>query len=158
MNGKGPAIAALEINAINELSFMVASLDFFKGYGYSQRHINNLLLDGHLDSRSELLVARNEGQIVGLGWFVARGGFDRCGYLRLIAVSSEFQGRGIGQMLLKTIEQRHLDDYGIALLVTKDNRSAQLFYERMGYVQVGAIPEFVRPGRTECIYYKASQT
>jgi ribosomal protein S18 acetylase RimI-like enzyme len=42
----------------------------------------------------------------------------------------------------------------IFLLTSDFNQSAQRFYQRRGYRQVGALPDYVLPGVTELIFWK----
>jgi ribosomal protein S18 acetylase RimI-like enzyme len=42
----------------------------------------------------------------------------------------------------------------IFLLVSDFNIDAQSFYQRLGYRQVGAIPDYLIPGVAELIYHK----
>lgn len=41
------------------------------------------------------------------------------------------------------------------LLTTEWNSGAQRFYERHGYALVGRLPDYVRPGFCELLYWKA---
>jgi len=43
----------------------------------------------------------------------------------------------------------------VFLLASDFNEDAQAFYRRLGYQQVGAIPDYVVPGITELIYPSA---
>lgn len=106
------------------------------------------------DRRSALLgFAR-----VQLGSDPSSGHFGRGGYLRLIALRPQLQGRGVGSHLLSAVEaavqQRHPD---LFLLTSDFNVGAQRFYERAGYCRVGALPDFVHAGITELIYWKRLQ-
>ncbi len=92
--------------------------------------------------------------MAGFAWFVRRGAFDRSGYLRLIAVDDRFLGRGAGQLLMAELERRHLARGGIVLLAAATNVGAHRFYERLGYRHVGELPDYVKPGLHERIYYK----
>lgn len=42
----------------------------------------------------------------------------------------------------------------VFLLVSDFNLAAQRFYQRLGYAQVGALPDYVLPGVAELIYRK----
>ena len=95
------------------------------------------------------------GQACGLAWVMPTGGFGRSAYLRLLAVSEEHAGSGIGSALLTHAEQlaaRSTKD--MLLLVSDFNVDAQRFYQRQGYAQIGAIPDYVLPGVTELLFRK----
>jgi ribosomal protein S18 acetylase RimI-like enzyme len=91
------------------------------------------------------------GQPAGHGF----GQFGRGGYLQLIALRSGFAGRGLGQLLLAAVEELvALDSRDLFLLTSDFNHGAQRFYARAGYLRVGELPDFVRPGIAEIIYWK----
>lgn len=96
------------------------------------------------------------GSLLGFAWFLKRGAFGRSGYLRLIAVDPEAKTKGVGRALMESLEAAFLAPNGILLLATETNREAHAFYERIGYRKVGALPDYVRPGLTELLFYKSS--
>lgn len=93
---------------------------------------------------------------IGMAWCVPDGAFSRSPYLRLIGVRPDRSGVGIGGALLRTVERHALEASAdhLLLLVSDFNESAQFFYRRLGYVQVGALPGYVVPDVAELIYYK----
>ena len=108
-----------------------------------------------LSSGAEILTAKRGGQLAGFVWYVTRGAWDRSGYIRLIGVSPRFQGQKCGESLMGAAEEllaQQVPD--VFLLVTDSNLAAQRFYLRVGYRQVGAIPDYVKPGLTELIFHK----
>ena len=147
-------IQSLEPGEVLAAAGMVAGLEFYRSYGYQEELIRERFEEALDDPRSELLVARRGPEILGVAWMVTRAGFDRSAYLRLLAVSASEQGSGLGRRLMERLEKRHLQPEGIFLLVTADNKAARGFYEHLGYRQTGLIEDYVKPGRTECIYFK----
>ncbi len=110
---------------------------------------------GALAGGADLFVAIIEEQAVGCVWCVARGAFDRSGYIRLLVVDAAYRSRGLGGKLLDHAEaflSQGAED--VFLLVSDFNHAAQRFYRRHGYVQVGALPGYVMPDITERIYRK----
>jgi ribosomal protein S18 acetylase RimI-like enzyme len=92
---------------------------------------------------------------LGFVWLVLRGAFNRSGYIPLIAVDPDHRGQRIGEQLLATAEQRTRQAASDIFLLCSDfNHDAQRFYERQGYVQVGALPDYILPGVAELIYRK----
>ena len=59
-----------------------------------------------------------------------------------------------GKALMTAIESKYLSNRGIFLLVTEGNTAARRFYESLGYGFIGTIPDFVKRGLNECIYFK----
>jgi ribosomal protein S18 acetylase RimI-like enzyme len=91
----------------------------------------------------------------GLAWIMQNGAFGRSAYLRLLGVSVHYEGRGLGSALLQTAEHlTQADGRDLFLLVSDFNTGARRFYERHGYEQIGAIPDYVIPGITELLYWK----
>ena len=138
---------------------IVGRLDLFQRYGFGEEQASRLLGVAAGEPRAVLLVAEEDGategdSVAGFVWFVRRGAFDRSGYLRLIAVDDRWQGRGAGQSLLAELERRHLSEAGILLLAEASNTAAHRFYERLGYRPVGEIPDYVKAGLSERIFYK----
>jgi ribosomal protein S18 acetylase RimI-like enzyme len=104
---------------------------------------------------NHILVADDDTQIAGFVWFFLHGTFQRSGYIRLIGVRGDRRSQGIGAALLREAETHifaHSDH--VFLLVSHFNHAAQTFYQRLGYQQVGSIPDYVIPGITELIFYK----
>lgn len=84
------------------------------------------------------LVAEAEGELVG----TVMGGFDgRRGMVYHLAVIEQFRQQGIGEMLMDELERRLRAKGCIRcyLLVTTDNDSAILFYEKRGWSRMDHI-------------------
>jgi len=108
-----------------------------------------------LEAGATIAVAVSDGRIAGFAWYVADGAFQRSGYIMLFAVASDAHGQGIGHALLTHAEAAlFAASPSIVLLVSDFNGAAQRFYQRHGYTQVGALPDYVKPGVSELIYYK----
>ncbi len=84
-------------------------------------------------------VAKDNGEIAG---FVAGGvedtGEEVYGHIMNLAVAPEYRRRGIGQQLIRRLEQEYaiLGASGIQLEVRVGNIGAQEFYRRLGYREV----------------------
>jgi ribosomal protein S18 acetylase RimI-like enzyme len=106
-------------------------------------------------STTRLFVAESESKApIGFVWAVRRGAFDRSGYIPLLAVESSQRGGGVGAALLTAAEDYLRPAPDVILLCTDFNTGAQRFYERYGYVRVGALPDYIMPGIAELIYRK----
>lgn len=147
-------IVPLEPRHLPACAELVGRLPLFKQYGFSPAAAHRLLAAAIADQRAVVLGAVQGPDLLGFAWFVRRGGFDRSGYLRLIAVDSAQQGKGAGRALLGELERRHLEEGGILVLTEAENHAARRFYEGLGYRAVGEIPDYVKPGLTERIYFK----
>ncbi len=82
--------------------------------------------------------------------------FGNHGYIRLIGTRREDVGHGTGSHLLREAERLLASRgvQGIFLLCTDWNTDAQRFYERHGYVRVGALPDWHADDVQELIYLK----
>lgn len=111
--------------------------------------------NGLLDETARIQVGQLRGKVAGFIWYYLRGTFYSGAYIRLVGVDKAYQGQGLGRMLMKHAEQ---DVQPVAnqifLLVSDFNESAQVFYQRLGYTSIGAIPDFVTSGVSEIIYWK----
>ncbi len=108
-----------------------------------------------LAQQATILVAESDGQVAGFLWYLTTGVFGRSGYIMLVGVQTEQRSQGIGQTLVEAAEARMFAAVGdVFLLVSDFNDAAQRFYQRLGYRQVGALPDYVIAGVTELIYYK----
>lgn len=154
---EGLHLGAIGPARIEACAALIDRLPLFRPYGYTslaaRRNLEAALAEGRADLLCVLDGERGD-EVAGFAWFVPRGAFDRSGYLRLIAIDERYQGRGIGRLLLEELERRHLGRGGIALLAAADNAAAHRFYERLGYVLVGELRDYVQPGLHERIYYK----
>lgn len=91
----------------------------------------------------------------GFIWFILDGIFHSSPYLHIIAVKKESRKHGIGKKLLKFFEEICFNDYKKLFLVVADfNPDAKLMYEKIGYVQVGTVPDLYREGITEYLMMK----
>ena len=109
--------------------------------------------------QSSIFVSEIDNKIAGFIWFVENGAFSRSGYIMLIAVDPELHHSGVGKALMNHAESlMYQNSRDIFLLVSDFNLSAQKFYFRNGYTQVGAIPNYVIPGIIELIFRKTRPT
>lgn len=112
-------------------------------------------LDQMTTGLSQLHVAQCNENITGFIWWMPRGAFFHSGYIRLIGVAPSAQGHGTGRALIEAAEASVIEaSRDMFLLVSDFNANAQAFYRRLGYVQVGALPEYVLPGISELLMRK----
>jgi ribosomal protein S18 acetylase RimI-like enzyme len=151
-------IRPLEVQDIPRCAQIMASNPLWQRYQVTAESASQRLAKGFSQSAT-ILVAETEGQVTGFVWYVEKGAFNRSGYIMLIGVDPEAQHLGIGAALMDAAEQI-LFQLGkdVILLVSDFNLGAQRFYQRRGYQQVGAIPDYVLPGVTEYIYRKTNNS
>lgn len=107
-------------------------------------------------------VADNDGKIVGL-YILHPNNIGRCGHLAnaSYAVDSTYRGQHIGEKLVSDcLVQAKLHDFKILQFnaVVENNVHARHLYERLGFVQIGTVPNGFRmidgTYQNICLYYK----
>ena len=88
---------------LRALSAGLAELPLLRRYGRSASKLE-ATLSAALARGEGLLLAEEKGDPAGLAWFLTSGTLALGGYLRLLAVLSPFQGRGLGKALLAAYE------------------------------------------------------
>lgn len=75
-----------------------------------------------------------------------------------IAVSPEYQGKGIGTSLLKKAEKKIIEMHGYLICIETSSsstyKSTQSFYKRRGYILESRIRDFYRPGDDRLLFIK----
>lgn len=117
-------------------------LSLYADVGWSAYTADPERLLAAIDGSSHVVVAREDGLLVGLARVISDG-VSIC-YLQDVLVRREFQRRGIGRRLVfaalapyETVRQK--------VLLTDDEPAQQAFYEALGYREVSApLRAFVR--------------
>ncbi len=117
------------------------------------------LLKSHLAegiNKGEIFVALDENdQCLGFIWIVQKGVFDQFPYCKVLAVKQQYRGQGIGTILLNYFEKiGFTNTTKIFILVSDFNQRAQQLYKRLGYINVGLIPNLFKEGVSEHILVK----
>ena len=147
-------IRPIALGDVPSLARLMAGDPLWQRYGVTEESAARRLRQGFA-AGATIAVAEIDGEPAGFVWYVERGAFNRSGYIMLIGVQGEARGAGVGRALMDQAEGAlftHSAD--VFLLVSDFNTAAQAFYRRLGYEQVGAIPDYVAPGITELIFRK----
>jgi [ribosomal protein S18]-alanine N-acetyltransferase len=111
-------------------------------------------LEACLDPEYLVYVAHCVGRCCG-ALVLHRRGVAGSPYIKSIAVSEDFRGRGIGAMLMDFAEERfRAEARHIFLCVSSFNTRARAFYERQGYRAVGEIADYIIEGASEILMHK----
>ena len=109
------------------------------------------------ESGNQLALARHKGKPMGFILWTTVGMLN--GYIRTVAVAPQHQGKGVGQQLIGHAEQAILSQSpNVFLCVSSFNPRAQSLYERLGYVQIGRLENFLIPGHDEYLLRKAGSS
>jgi ribosomal protein S18 acetylase RimI-like enzyme len=129
---------------------IMAAQDPWKALGIGVDRCRAAISGAHLTRHGLYL----EGRVTGLA-VVHPTGFASSPYLVALAVEAAHTGRGLGSRLLTHVEEEVFRDRrNLFLCVTSFNERAQRFYLARGYVQIGVIQDFFKPGVDELIMRK----
>ncbi len=102
---------------------------------------------------AQALPAISAGSLAGI--ISVRYPWLRGPYLELLGLFPDYQGVGLGSELLRWFEQQaRLANPNAWVLVSAFNHKARAFYERRGFVAIGAIEALVKPGYDEILLRK----
>ncbi|KAL1860737.1 hypothetical protein VTK73DRAFT_7196 [Phialemonium thermophilum] len=107
-----------------------------------------------------LLVIEHEGRIVGNGSLIVEKKFihnrGQIGHIEEIAISEDYQGRGLGRHLLAALDVLARDGLGCYKNILDCGPRSQAFYTKCGYVAAGTemVQYFDKLGETKGDYYR----
>lgn len=105
------------------------------------------------DPAAEVYVAADADRLLGFLILQVRGAF--VGYIQTVAVAAGLRGRGIGTELIAFAEERCFKEFpNVFMCVSSFNDRARELYERLGYEQVGELPDFMIEGHSELLLRK----
>lgn len=112
------------------------------------------LLKAVLNPQREAYVAVIGGHPAGLILLNMQGAF--IGYIQSLCVAEGWRGGGLGQRLIEFAEERIFRQTpNVFLCVSSFNSSAQRFYERLGYVRIGILKDYLISGHDEILMRKS---
>ena len=77
------------------------------------------------------------------------------GYVQTLAVREDWRNAGLGTALLACMEERIFrDSPNVFICVSSFNKRARALYERLGYVLVGDLRDFIVSGHDEVLLRK----
>ncbi len=158
MSGQVSAECEVRLPTAAELGVLattLAPLPLLQRYGRTAEALQSSWAATAGHPQGQLRAAFAQQAPVGLCVFSAAGTFGAGAYLQLLAVAAGAQGRGVGGCLLTAFEAAVAPGArGCFLLCSSFNLAAQAFYRRHGYAQVGVLPDYIRAGIDEHIYFK----
>lgn len=106
-----------------------------------------------LDPGKEVYVLKERDAVQGFVVIDLRGPFT--GYLQSVCVRPELRDKGYGARLIAHAETRiFLDSPNVFICVSTFNPGARRLYERLGYVVVGELNDFLVRGHGEILMRK----
>ena len=145
------------LNYINDCEDALLNSEIGKAYFSEEGRARKSLEEGF--SKSEIYVAiDNNNNCKGFVWVILNGIFHSFPYIHIVAVKSENRGQGIGKLLLRFVEDVYFEKYSkLFLVVAEFNPTAKALYERIGYTEIGDIPNLYEIGITECLMMKVKK-
>jgi ribosomal-protein-alanine N-acetyltransferase len=105
------------------------------------------------DPSREVYVLRDEGGLAGFLILCMTGAF--VGYIQTICVHPGRRGQGLGSQLVQFAEERILEESpNVFMCVSSFNHDARRLYERLGYLVVGELTNFIVEGHSEILLRK----
>ena len=106
------------------------------------------------DPTREVYVAMRGTDVAGFVVLCVTGAF--VGYIQSIAVDPHFRGEGIGTALMRFAEERIFRvSTNVFICVSSFNPRVRALYERLGYVYVGELTDYIVRGHSELLYRKS---
>lgn len=104
------------------------------------------------------LTAEEDGEVAGFACYGQTSLTDRTYTLYWLCIGDGWKRRGIGSLLMDTVEREVRAAHGRMLVLdtsgSEDYAGTRAFYESMGYERVATIPDFYSEGDDLCIYRK----
>lgn len=148
-------IIPLREEYIVECAQIMADNSLWQSYNVTRSKAEAQFRKGLSDQDARILVSLKEQQIAGFIWYYTQGTFYQGAYIRLIGIHPKHQSKGIGADLMNTAEVDIVNITPHIFLLTSDfNEDAQRFYHRLGYENIGEVPNFAKDGISEMIFYK----
>lgn len=128
--------------------------DLGQAYFSSYDKAKEAILEG-LDLNQIFLILDDKNAFVGFLQHIPKGAFHSFPYLHIIAISKGARGRGFGRLAMAYFESTLCKGSSKVFLVVADfNPRGKAFYEKLGYCEVGRIPNLYRTDITEILMMK----
>lgn len=134
---------------------MMASSNPWKILGFLESQCLELLSHDMIQVYGANLRNDKVSELVGFVASVENGiGFEPL--LEFLCVSEAYRSEGIGTTLISYFEDElHPLSANLYLFVSDINPRAAKLYQKLGYMQVGALPDYNRLSQTEFLYRKS---
>lgn len=108
----------------------------------------------HDETKERYVAVAEDGRPAGFVIINMAGAF--VGYIQTVCVAADMRGQGVGARLLRFAEERiHRDSPNVFICVSSFNDRARRLYERVGYVFVGELTDYLVRGHSEILMRKS---
>lgn len=130
---------------------MMAASDPWKYFGYTPQECERNLTDSSV--RVDLAVGPND-RIIGFLASMANG-VSFAPVMEYLCVAPDYRNQGVGRYLVRHFEEElYPEEKNLFLFVSDVNGVAARLYIRLGYLPVGALPDYNFPAQTEFLFRK----
>lgn len=142
-----------DLREIGPVANWMAQLTPWRELDYSSDRLRRIM-EAELGN-TFVAVAPGESSPVGLLVARPQGAFGQP-YLVLLAVRGDYHRLGVGASLLKWWERRECaaGARNLFLCVSRFNTTAQSFYRKHGWIEVGVLSDYLRGGMDEVVLRK----
>jgi ribosomal-protein-alanine N-acetyltransferase len=106
------------------------------------------------DPTREVYLVRDDAGLAGFLILCMTGAL--VGYIQTICVHPDRRAQGLGSRLIQFAEERILEESpNVFMCVSSFNRDARRLYERLGYVVVGELTNYIVEGHSEILLRKS---
>jgi ribosomal protein S18 acetylase RimI-like enzyme len=106
------------------------------------------------DPTREVYLARDDAGLAGFLILCMTGAF--VGYIQTICIHPNRRDQGLGSRLVKFAEERILEESpNVFMCVSSFNHDARRLYERLGYLVVGELTNYIVEGHSEILLRKS---
>ncbi len=146
-------IRAMQAEDRAEIVQLLGESDPWRTLGYTIADWNRIFCP--LPQGRDSYVAELDGRVAGVA--LVKQKFLLGDYLELLGVAEWARQKGIGNLLLKHVEQLVFErTKNLFVCVSDFNQSARDFYKKQGYQEIGPMPNFLIPGSAEILLRKTA--
>ena len=132
---------------------LLAESDPWKRLGYTKEDWNRIFCP--TPQGRDSYVIELDGRVAGIA--IVKQKFLLGDYLELLGIASWARGKGLGARLLGHVERLVFGrTKNLFACVSDFNSAAREFYMKLGYQEIGPMPNFLIPGSAEILLRKTS--
>jgi ribosomal-protein-alanine N-acetyltransferase len=132
---------------------LLGESDPWKTLGYTKDDWNRIFCP--IPQGRETFVLELDGRVAGVA--IVKPKFLLGDYLELLGIALWARGKGLGGRLLEHIETMVFGrTKNLFACVSDFNTTARQFYKKMGYQEIGPMPNFLIPGSAEILLRKTA--
>lgn len=118
-------------------------------------YFGNRVLETAFNNDEVYVALTPDNDCAAFGWIEPEGFFHLRPYFHILTVATAYRGQGIGTQFMLFFEDLFANTSDKLFLIVADfNTRARLLYERLGYRELGKVPDLYKPGVTEYIMGK----